>query len=72
MWPSDAFSSKVAAKYGQGNTTEPFFVQHEVNAAIDLDGVDGEKGKLIVKYMDYVKKNLLQVKYKKYGNIKDD
>ena len=66
MWPSDAFLPKVSARYGHDNATEPDYVQHEVNVAIDLGNhdVDGVKGKLMEQYMKYVQKNLLEVIYK--------
>ena len=65
LWPSDAFLPKVSAKYGHDNATEPDYVQHEVNVAIDITNhdVDGVKGKLMEQYMKYVQKNLLQVSH---------
>ena len=56
----------MSARYGHDNATEPDYVQHEVNVAIDLGNhdVDGVKGKLMEQYMKYVQKNLLEVIYK--------
>ena len=63
LWPSDAYLPKVSAKYGHDDATEPDYVQHEVNVAINLNNtdVDGIKGKLMEQYMKYVSKNLLEV-----------
>ena len=54
----------MSARYGHDEATEPDYVQHEVNVAIDLTNhdVDGVKGKLMERYMKYVSKNLLEVK----------
>ena len=54
----------MSARYGHDDATEPDYVQHEVNVAIDLTNhdVDGIKGKLMERYMKYVSKNLLEVK----------
>ena len=64
LWPSDAYLPKVSARYGHDDATEPDYVQHEVNVAINLDehDVDGVKGKLMERYMKYVSKNLLEVR----------
>ena len=55
----------MSARYGHDDATEPDYVQHEVNVAIDLTNhdVDGVKGKLMERYMEYVSKNLLEVKF---------
>ena len=65
-WPSDAYLPKVSAKYGHDDASEPDFVNHEINVAINLNDtdVDGVKGKLMEQYMKYVSKNLLEVKTK--------
>ena len=62
-WPSDAYLPKVSAKYGHDDATEPDFVHHEVNVAVNINNtdIDGVKGKLMDQYMKYVSKNLLEV-----------
>ena len=70
MWPSDNFLPKVAAKYGKNDSTEADYVKHEINLALNNDSsydADGTKDKLMTKYMEYVSKNLLEVKvYEEY------
>ena len=62
LWPSDSFLPKVAAKYGHKHATEPAYIEHVVNSAINIGhDVDGVKGMLMDKYMEYVSKNLLEV-----------
>ena len=71
-WPSDAFLPKVSAKYGHDDATEPDFVHHEVNVAVNINNtdIDGVKGKLMDQYMKYVSKNLLEVNFLNLRNVK--
>ena len=53
----------MAAKYGHKHATEPAYIEHVVNSAINIGhDVDGVKGMLMDKYMEYVSKNLLEVR----------
>ena len=72
MWPSDSFLPKVAAKHGRKGSTEADYVSHEVNLALKTDpnyDSDGTKDKLLTKYMEYVSKNLLEVKVYEYSYL---